>query len=161
MTTVLASKTTLAKNNEQAQRWFIVDADGLVLGRLASMLATILMGKHKPIYTAHVDIGDFIVVTNAEKIKMTGNKLAYKTYDYYTYYPGGHKVVPYEKLMEKHPERIIELAVRRMLPKSRLGRHMLTKLKIFRSSDHTHQAQQPTELDLSKGLAAALKELTV
>jgi len=130
----------------------------MVLGRLAADIATILMGKHKPIYTPHVDVGDFVVVVNAEKIKFTGRKIEQKAHDYYTYYPGGHKHVPYERLIEKHPEKIIELAVRRMLPKTRLGRKMYKKLKVYRGTDHPHQAQQPVKLDLSQSLAGALQK---
>jgi large subunit ribosomal protein L13 len=159
MVTTLIDKTTLAKTGKVAQRWFIVNAKGLVLGRLASDLATILMGKHTPRYTAHVDTGDFVIVTNVEGIKVTGKKLAQESYEYYTYYPGGHRYVNWEQLMEKHPDRLLMIAVRRMLPKNRLARTMLSKLKIVRGSDHTHQAQCPTELDLSNGLAKGLKKV--
>jgi len=160
MTAVLVPKTTLARKEQVARRWFLVDAESIALGRLASQIATILMGKHKANYTPHVDVGDFVIVLNAEKIKLTGRKLEQMSYDYYTYYPGGHKIIPYERLIEKHPEKIVELAVRRMLPKTRLGRMMLTKLKVRRGSEHCHQAQQPVPLDLSEGLENAMKKLT-
>ncbi len=159
MVTTLIEKTTLAKPEQINRNWFLVDASGLVLGRLACDLATILMGKHKAIYTPHVDTGDFIVVINAEKIKVTGKKLQQEAHDYYTYYPGGHKYVSWEKLLEKHPERLIELAVKRMLPKTRLGRAMYKKLKVYRGSEHKHQAQKPVSLDLSEGLKKGLQKL--
>jgi len=160
MTTVLAAKTTLAPKLQAPARWFLVNADGLVLGRLATAVATVLMGKHKTLYTPHVDVGDFVVVVNAEKVKITGRKMEQKYHDYFTYHPGGRKVVSYKRMMERHPERIIELAVRRMLPKTRMGRAMYKKLKVYPGPDHTHQAQQPITLDLSEGLANGLAKLT-
>jgi large subunit ribosomal protein L13 len=160
MVTTLIDKTTLAKKGRVAQRWFLVDAAGLVLGRLASDLATILMGKHTPRYTPHVDTGDFVIVINVEKMKVTGNKLSQESFDYYTYYPGGHKYVAWKQIFEKHPERLLMIAVRRMLPKNRLSRGMLTKLKLFRGTDHPHQAQTPVALDLSQGLAKGLQKLS-
>lgn len=156
MTAVLIPKTTVARKGQVARQWFVVDADGLILGRLASDLATILMGKHKANYTPHVDVGDFIIVLNAEKIRVTGRKAEQKSYDHYTYHPGGRKVISYDRMMEKHPERIIEMAVRRMLPKTRLGRAMFKKMKVYCGSKHEHQAQQPVALDLSAGLKKAL-----
>jgi len=159
MVTTLIEKTTLAKPEQVNSRWFLVDASDMVLGRLASDIATILMGKHKPIYTPHIDTGDFVVVINAEKIRITGKKLQQQAHDYYTYYPGGHKYVSWAKLLEKHPERLIELAVRRMLPKTRLGRAMYKKLKVYRGSEHKHQAQKPVALDLSEGLSKGLQKL--
>lgn len=126
----------------------MVDAEGKVLGRLATKLATVLMGKHKPTYTPHVDTGDFVVVTNAAKVKLTGRKLEQMFHDYYTYYTSGHKIVPYAQLIQRHPDRIIKLAVRRMLPKSALGRRLLTKLKVYAGADHPHQAQQCRPLNL-------------
>jgi len=131
----------------------------LVLGKLASDLATILMGKHTPRYTPHVDTGDFVIITNVEKVKVTGKKLEQESYDYYTYYPGGHKYVSWSDMYKKHPDRLLTLAVRRMLPKNRLARVMLSKLKIYRGAKHEHQAQVPTVLDLSEGLAKGLKKL--
>ncbi len=159
MVTTLIDRTTLANKGKVDQKWFIVDATGLVLGRLASDLAVILMGKHTAKYTAHVDTGDFVVVTNVEKMKITGKKLQQESYDYYTYYPGGHKYVSWEELFAKHPDRLLEIAVRRMLPKNKLARNMLSKLKIYRGTDHPHQAQAPTPLDLSKGLAKAMQKI--
>jgi large subunit ribosomal protein L13 len=160
MVTTLIDKTTLAKKGCVSQRWFIVDAKGIVLGRLASDIATILMGKHTPKYTPHVDTGDFVIVTNVESIKITGKKLDQESFDYYTYYPGGHKFVSWSQLFEKHPDRLLTLAVRRMLPKNRLARTMLTKLKIFRGAEHPHQAQCPVTLDLTNGLSKGLKKLS-
>lgn len=132
-----------AKPAEVEQAWFHVDATDQVLGRLAVKIATVLMGKHKPTYTPHVDTGDFVVVTNAEKIKITGGKLDEITYDSYSYYPGGWKSVPAREMIQKHPERVLSEAVRRMLPKSALGRKMHKKLKVYAGSEHPHQAQQP------------------
>ena len=144
----VTAKCYQAKRGEVERKWFTVDADGKVLGRLSVKLATVLMGKHKPTYTPHVDTGDFVVVTNVDKIKLTGRKLEQMQYDYYTYYTSGHKVVPYTELIKKHPERVLKLAVRRMLPKSAMGRRLLTKLKVYRGSDHHHQAQQCQPLNL-------------
>ena len=138
----------MAKPGEIQPSWHLIDATDLVLGRMAVKIATILMGKHRPTYTRHVDTGDFIVVVNAEKVRVTGDKLAAKEYDRYSRYPGGRKVVSLETMLDKHPERVIELAVRRMLPKSRLGRKMLSKLKVYAGGVHPHQAQQPEKLEL-------------
>lgn len=142
------TKTYMARPGEVGKRWYLVDATGKVLGRLASALATILMGKHKPTYTPHVDGGDYVVVVNVEKLRVTGRKRQQKSYDYYTYYPGGRKVVGFEQLMAKRPERVLELAVRRMLPKSRLGRRMIRKLKVYRGPEHPHAAQRPEPLQI-------------
>ncbi len=141
-------KTTLAKNETVEQDWFVVDASDKILGRLAASVATMLMGKHKPIYTPFVDTGDFIIVTNAEKISTSGRKAETKMYDYYTNYSGGHKYVSFEEAMDKKPEWVIKEAVRRMLPKNKLGVKMLTKLKVYRGSEHPHSAQTPRELEL-------------
>jgi large subunit ribosomal protein L13 len=116
---------------------------------MATQIATVLMGKHRPEYTAHVDTGDFVIVTNAEKVKVTGRKAEMKEYDYYTNHSGGRKVVSYADMMAKKPEMIIIEAVRRMLPKTKLGRHMLTKLKVYRGTDHPHAAQQPQVMELN------------
>lgn len=132
-----------AKPGEIPRQWHHVDAGTHVLGRLAVKIARVLMGKHKPTYTPHVDTGDFVVVTNASKIRLTGNKEATRTYASYSYYPGGYKEVPYLRVQERHPERIILEAVRRMLPKNKLGRRMLTKLKVYNTENHPHAAQQP------------------
>ncbi|MDQ0508996.1 50S ribosomal protein L13 [Aedoeadaptatus ivorii] len=136
-------KTTMAKANEVDRKWYVIDAEGKVLGRLATEIANILRGKNKPIYTPHVDTGDFVIVINAEKIKMTGNKWNDKVYDYHTGYPGGRREVAYSEIREKHPERVIEYAVKGMLPKSRLGRSMFRKLKVYAGNEHPHAAQQP------------------
>ena len=141
-----AMKTTLARTGQVKQQWFLVDATDQVLGRLASRLATILMGKHKPEYTPHVDVGDFVVLTHVEKVKITGKKRQQKTYGRYSHYPGGYKEERLGLLMERKPERVIQLAVRRMLPKNRLARQMLKKLKVYRGGEHPHQAQQPETL---------------
>jgi large subunit ribosomal protein L13 len=159
MVTVLNEKSTRVNKGLAKRKWLVIDATGLVLGRLASDVATILMGKHKPDYTSNVDCGDFVLILNAEKVKVTGKKLQQESYDWYTYYPGGHKSVSWEKLFEKHPDRLIKLAVRRMLPKNRLARAMFTKLKIVKGADHKYQAQTPIELDLSAGLGKGLKKL--
>ena len=132
-----------AKPGEVEQRWYHVDATDQVLGRLAVKVATVLMGKHKPTYTPHVDTGDFVVVTNAERVRVTGRKAETMSYPRYSYYPGGYKEIPYERVMQDHPDRIVREAVRRMLPKSTLGRHMLSKLKVYARADHPHAAQQP------------------
>ena len=141
-------KSFMAKEHEVDQKWLLVDAEGAVLGRLASKIAPILMGKTKPTYTPHVDVGDYVVVVNAEKVKVTGKKAQTKEYDYYTHHPGGHKYVSFADMMAKRPEKVIELAVRRMLPKNRLGRQMLKKLKVYRGPDHEHQAQGPEKIEL-------------
>jgi len=138
----------MAKNDQVEHKWLLVDADGAVLGRMATKLAMILMGKNKPTYTPHVDMGDFVVVVNAEKIRLTGNKAEVKTYESYSGYPGGHKYTSYAKMLERKPEKILELAVRRMLPKTQMGRKALSKLKIYSGPEHEHQAQQPQKVQL-------------
>lgn len=137
------SDTTQATPSTARRSWHVIDAEGQPLGRLASKMAMLLMGKHKPDYTPHIDTGDFVVVVNAEKVKLTGRKWQQLEHDYYTYYPSGHKYVGYAKLRETHPERIIQLAVRGMLPKTKMGRHYLGKLKCYRGPAHPHTAQQP------------------
>lgn len=141
-------KSFVAKKGQVEQKWVLVDADGAVLGRIAAKIAPILMGKSKPEYTPHVDVGDHVIVINADKLRVTGAKAAQKQYDYYTGYPGGHKYVSFADMMEKRPERVVQLAVRRMLPKNRLGRKMLKKLKVYRGPDHQHQAQRPEKIEL-------------
>jgi large subunit ribosomal protein L13 len=141
--------TYTPKAGEVPQAWHVVDATDKVLGRLASKLAMILQGKTKPTYTPHVDTGDFVIVLNADKVKVTGRKADAIQYETYSRYPGGRHLYSYRAMQRSHPERIIELAVKRMLPKNRLGRSMLTKLKIYRGTEHPHAAQQPTELKLS------------
>jgi len=145
----IQQKSTLAQKGQVDARWFVVDAEGQILGRLASRIAVILMGKHKPGYTPHVDTGDFVIVTNAEKVRLTGRKAETKQYDYYTYYMGGRKVVTFAEMMKRKPEKVIIEAVRRMLPKTKLGRHMLSKLKVYRGGGHPHAAQQPEVLELN------------
>jgi len=142
-------KTYMAKPGEVAAKWHLVDATDQVLGRLAAKIAPILMGKHRPEYTPHVDTGEFVIVVNAERVVLTGRKAEQKQYDYYTGYPGGRKTVSLEKMRRKHPERIVQEAVRRMLPKNRLGRAMFKKLKVYAGPDHPHQAQQPEVLKLT------------
>ncbi len=139
-----------AKPFEVERKWYCIDADGKVLGRLATKLATVLMGKHKPQYTPHVDTGDFVVVTNAEKVKVTGRKAETMSYARYSYHPGGLRVTSFETMRQRHPERIIMFAVRRMLPKNAMGRRLLTKLKVYAGTDHPHQAQQCQPLDLDR-----------
>jgi len=141
-------KSFMAKKNQVEQKWLLVDADGAILGRMAAKIAPILMGKDKPTYTPHVDTGDYVIVINAEKVKVTGKKAQMKEYDYYTLHPGGHKYVSFADMMEQKPEKVIEMAVRRMLPKNSLGRHMLKKLKIYRGPEHEHQAQQPEKIEI-------------
>ncbi len=141
-------KTFIAKKEDVQRDWYVIDATDKVLGRMASRIAMILQGKTKPIYTPHVDTGDFVVVTNAEKIKLTGNKMKEKVYYTHSGYPGGFKEIPIKKWMEKHPDRIVNLAVKRMLPKTKLGSAMLKKLKVYAGSDHSHEAQQPKTLEI-------------
>jgi large subunit ribosomal protein L13 len=145
---VLYMKSFIAKKNQVEQDWRIVDADGQILGRLAVKVAMTLMGKTKPTYTPHVDTGDFVVVINADKIRTSGTKADYKQYHHYTRYPGGYKTTTYAEMMERHPDRVIRLAVQRMLPKNKLGRHMLKKLKIYAGTDHPHAAQQPVKMEI-------------
>lgn len=141
-------KSTLAKKETVQHNWRIVDADGAVLGRLASKVAMVLMGKDKPTYTPHVDTGDFVIVVNADKVRLTGQKASKKEYQTYSHYPGGQKTIPFKKMMQLHPERVVELAVRRMMPKSTLGIHMFKKLKVYKGPEHTHAAQQPQKMEL-------------
>ncbi len=141
-------KTFQAKKEEIDHQWYLVDADGKVLGRLAAQLATILRGKHKPIYTPHVDTGDCVVVVNAKKIALTGKKMKDKIYYHYTGYPGGIREINAEKLLAKKPTEIIRVAVKGMLPKNSLGREMLRKLKIYSGPTHPHEAQKPTPLEI-------------
>ena len=141
-------KSFMAKKNEVEQKWLLVDADGAILGRMAAKIAPILMGKNKPTYTPHVDTGDYVIVVNAGKIRLTGKKQQVKEYDYYTHHPGGHKVVSFADMMAKKPEKVVELAVKRMLPKNALGRKMLKKLKVYSGPEHEHQAQKPEKIEL-------------
>lgn len=141
-------RTYQQKPSEVRREWFVVDAQGKVLGRLASRIAAILRGKHKPTFTPHVDGGDFVVVVNAEKVRLTGRKLQEKVYYWHTGYPGGIKSATAAQLLERKPEWVIQKAVQRMLPKNPLGRRMLKKLKVYRGPEHPHVAQQPKPLDL-------------
>ena len=140
-------KTYMAKKEEIEKKWYIVDASDKIVGRLATKIATILRGKHKPSYTPHVDTGDFVIVVNAEKVKFTGNKLDQKKYYKHTGYMGGIKETTAKDMLQKKPEEIIRHAVKGMLPKNRLGRKLLKKLKIYRGEEHPHQAQQPEKLE--------------
>lgn len=142
------STTVSAKPAEVRRDWYLVDADGKTLGRLASEIARRLKGKHKPIFTPHVDTGDYIVVINAEKIAVTGNKLKDKMYHHHTGYIGNLKSISLEKQLQKAPERVIQTAVKGMLPRNPLGRAMMKKLRVFAGPEHTHQAQQPKALEL-------------
>jgi large subunit ribosomal protein L13 len=141
-------KTFMAKKNQVEQKWLLVDAEGAVLGRMAAKIAPILMGKTKPTYTPHVDTGDYVIVVNADKVKVTGKKAESKQYESYSHYPGGHKFTSFADMMEKRPERVVELAVKRMLPKNKLGRAMLKKLKVYSGPEHNQQAQKPEKIDL-------------
>lgn len=136
-------KSYMAKANEVERKWYVIDAEGKVLGRLASEIASVLRGKKKPIFTPHVDCGDFVIVINADKVVLTGDKLNQKIHAYHTGYPGGRKEVVYAEMMAKRPEKVIELAVKGMLPKSRLGRQMIKKLKVYAGPEHPHAAQAP------------------
>lgn len=145
----MASGTSTVKLADVRHDWFVVDATGLVLGRLASRVAKILSGKHRANYVPYLDMGDFVVVTNAEKIKLTGTKLDVKVYRHHTGFPGGLKTVAARDQQAKYPERLIEDAVRGMLPKSKMGRKQLKKLKVYRGAKHPHEAQQPRPLKVS------------
>ncbi len=141
-------KTYAVKASEIEREWFVVDAEGKTLGRLASEIAKILKGKHKPIYSPHLDVGDYIIVINAEKVRVTGRKLDQKFYHRHSGYPGGLKSISLRDQLARHPIRVLKSAVRGMLPKNRLGRRMIKKLKIYAGKEHPHQAQQPKELAL-------------
>lgn len=141
-------RTFSAKPHEVKRSWFVIDAQNLVLGRLASEIAKRLRGKHKPEYTPHVDTGDYIIVINAEKVKVTGRKRTDKIYYHYSGYPGGIKSISFDKLIQKAPQRVIELAVKRMLPRGPLGRTMYRKLKVYAGPEHQQSAQQPIPLTL-------------
>jgi large subunit ribosomal protein L13 len=142
----LMSTTYLSKPGEIEPKWFVVDAKDQVLGRLASRLATVIQGKHKATYTPHVLSGDHVIVLNADQVRVTGRKAEVLEYDNYTRYTGGRRVTSYRTMNERHPERVIQLAVKRMLPKSKLGRDMLLKLKVYNGTQHPHAAQRPEAL---------------
>ncbi len=142
-------KTPLPKVNEIEKKWYVVDATDKVLGRLATQIALRLRGKHRPDFTPHLDTGDFIIVINAEKVRLTGRKLDQKMYHKHSGYLGGLKSMTARQMLEKKPEEVIRLAVRRMLPKNKLARNQLKKLKVYRGSEHPHEAQTPEPLEIS------------
>ncbi len=139
-------KTYFPNAENVTKDWYIINADGVSLGRLAAQIAAILRGKNKPTFTPHADTGDFLIVLNAEKVKLTGNKLMQKTYNKHTGYPGGLRVTNAKTMLEKKPEDLVKITVRGMLPKNSLGRKTLKKLKVYRGSEHPHKAQKPKEL---------------
>ena len=141
-------KTFVAKKETITKKWYLLDADSKIMGRLASQIAIRLRGKHKPVFTPHADTGDFVVVVNAEKITLTGAKLDKKIYNWHTGYIGGLKKITARRLLEEKPEEVLRLAVKRMLPKNSLGRRQLKKLKIYKGTDHPHQAQHPEVLEI-------------
>ena len=143
-------RTFTAKKEEIKREWFVVDATGQTLGRLASTIAPILRGKHKPTYTPHLDCGDFVIVLNADKVQVTGRKMDQKFYYRHSGYPGGIKQISLRDQLNRHPERVIQAAVKGMLPKNKLGRQMIKKLKIYAGDEHPHQAQQPELLKLQE-----------
>ena len=140
--------TLTPKKKDIERQWWLVDAEGMRLGRLATQIARILRGKHKPIYTPHLDTGDHVVVVNASKVALSGNKADQKTYFRHSGYMGHEKHIPFKKMIEIHPERVIELAVKGMLPKNTLGRHMREKLKVYAGAEHPHQGQDPQPLKI-------------
>lgn len=147
---MMQQKTYMAKQDEVPAQWHVVDATDQVVGRLAAKIATILQGKHRPEYTPHVDTGDFVIVLNAAKVRLVGaNKSAQRVYRNYSGYPGGQRTVSAAEMLQRHPDRVLREAVRRMLPKTKLGRAMLKKLKVYPDEHHSHQAQQPKPLELS------------
>ncbi|MEV4296283.1 50S ribosomal protein L13 [Microbispora rosea] len=143
-------RTFSPKPNDVERQWYVIDATDVVLGRLASQVATLLRGKHKPIFAPHVDTGDFVIVINADKIALSGNKLEQKKAYRHSGYPGGLRAVSYGELMEKRPDRAVEKAVRGMLPKNSLGRKMAKKLKVYAGAEHPHQAQQPVPFQITQ-----------
>ena len=140
--------TFMAKKEEQKRRWFVIDANGQVLGKVAVKVANVLRGKVKPTFTSHVDTGDFVVVINAEKVVLTGKKETQKQYMTYSLYPGGTKIRTARQIRAEHPEKLIQHAVRGMIPKNRLGRQMITKMKVYAGPNHPHTAQQPEPLSI-------------
>jgi large subunit ribosomal protein L13 len=149
MNSKMIQKSYMANQEDSNnKKWFIIDAEGKTLGRLAGQIAKVLQGKHKPTYTPHIDMGDFVVVINAEKVALTGRKMEQKTYFRHTGYPGGARISHIKDVMEKHPERVIEHAVKGMLPKTILGKKMIKKLKVYAGEKHPHDAQKPENLEL-------------
>jgi large subunit ribosomal protein L13 len=149
----MATKTYIPKVAEIERRWYVVDAEGQTLGRLATQIATILRGKHKPMYTPHLDVGDYVIVINAEKVEITGAKEEQKQYYRHSGYPGGIYQTSYRDMLRKHPERVIEAAVKGMLPHTNLGRDQLKKLKVYAGPTHPHTAQQPEVLSFEASAA--------
>lgn len=143
-------KTYSAKKEDIKRKWYIIDAKGKVLGKVAVKAATILRGKHKPIYTPHIDTGDQVIVINASQVVLTGKKLEQKYYRRHSGYPGGLKSIRYDRLLKEKPEKVIELAVKGMLPKTKLGRAMFKKLRVYKGSEHPHGAQNPVQIEVKK-----------
>lgn len=141
-------KSFIAKPHEVERKWYVVDAEGKTLGRMSTQIATILRGKHKPIYTPHVDTGDYVIVINAEKVDVTGKKRTKKMYRHHSGFPGGLKECSFEKMLEKKPEEIVKHSIKGMLPKGPLGSQMYTKLKVYAGPDHKHEAQKPEVLEI-------------
>lgn len=152
-------KTFSAKPGEFVRVWYVIDAEDQVLGRLASRAAVVLRGKHKPVYTRHADTGDFVIVVNAEKVKLTGNKLDGKMYVRHSEYPGGLTQIPYRRLMETHPERAIEHAVKGMLPHNILGRNQMRKLKVYKGPGHPHESQKPLPLSVDGDIPVVVERV--
>ncbi len=148
-----------SKAGQLAPQWYVIDASNQVVGRLAAQIAPILMGKHRPTYTPHIDTGDYVIVTNVDKVVFTGNKWRQKSYQRYTGHPGGQRDEVAWKLFERHPERILEMAIKRMMPKNKIARHMMGKLKLVVGADHEHQAQQPIPLAAVTGRPASVGAL--
>ena len=148
MTSIFKQKTKYYKSNKGELQWLLFDAKGKTLGRLASQIAKVLMGKHRPDYTPNNDLGDGVVVINAKEILVTGNKEAQKKYIHHTGFMGGLKTIPYRRMQERFPERIIEIAVKGMMPKTKLGRSMIKKLRVFAGAEHTLDAQQPVAIEI-------------
>lgn len=156
MTVANSQKSWIAKGPEVKADWHEIDATGQILGRMANKIAVLLMGKHKASYTSHVDTGDFVIVTNVGKLVVTGKKAKQKTYENFSGFPSGRKIRTFEQVMDKNPEKVLRLAVRRMLPKTKLGRQMLSKLKIYEGNEHPHAAQQPKAFKITYGQKEAL-----
>lgn len=144
----MSVRTFMPKVSEIERQWFVVDAEGQTLGRIATKIATLVRGKHKPTYTPHLDVGDYVIVINAEKVRLTGRKEEQKNYYRHSNYPGGLTTTSFQSMIEKHPERVIEFAVKGMLPGSTLAKQQLLKLKVYAGPNHPHAAQQPTTLEL-------------
>lgn len=151
-------KTFSAKPSDVTRSWYVVDAEGQTLGRMATQIATVLRGKHKPVFTPHLDTGDFVIVVNAEKVKVTGGKESKKMYHRHSGYPGGLTSMTFQEMVQRNPERAVEKAVWGMLPKTRLGRKQIKKLKVYRGPEHPHAAQQPQPFGTATGAGEAQKE---